>query len=439
MTGISGLIIFLLAIILAIVIGTKLKVNIGIVAFLFAFLIGTMLMGKTIAEVLSYFPTSLFYTLMVVSYFYGYASENGAFTSLSKWMIYALRKRLKLLPLFIYLVSFVVAATGAGAGPTPAIMAPVAFALAEQVGFSPVSAVLAVNLGVLSGGIQTWTSTGVLFSGMAEAYVGREAAIAAGWGYGFILLIIPAIFYLFVYLYYQRKTVIKYTVLDKPEPLDKRQKHSLMVIGLMLLFIIPPGFADIFFNIPQLSWFTSRFDIKVLCLIGIIINSALGLGDSRKVVKDHIPWATIVMVCGMTTMIGLVAETGVADIMGSWLGNNVHSSLILPFIIIISGLLSFITGGAAEIFALVMPMFVSLSEASGISLAALSIALYAGCGSTGMSPFSQGGAMALSGCKDEAVREKVWPRQCIASVLFMLFYAALAFTGIFEFAAGLFG
>ena len=57
MTGISGLIIFLLAIILAIVIGTKLKVNIGIVAFLFAFLIGTMLMGKTIAEVLSYFPT----------------------------------------------------------------------------------------------------------------------------------------------------------------------------------------------------------------------------------------------------------------------------------------------------------------------------------------------------------------------------------------------
>ncbi|MDE6281306.1 MAG: hypothetical protein K2M15_05890, partial [Oscillospiraceae bacterium] len=68
MTPTTGMLVFLAAIVLAVVIGTKTKCNIGIAALGMAFLIGTMLMGKSISEVIGYFPYGLLFTLMIVTF-----------------------------------------------------------------------------------------------------------------------------------------------------------------------------------------------------------------------------------------------------------------------------------------------------------------------------------------------------------------------------------
>ena len=438
MTGTSGLFIFLAAIVLAIVLGTKTRCNLGIAGLSFAFLIGLLLMGKTAAGVISYFPTPLFFTMMIVSFFYGYAAENQSLKVLSKWMIYICRKKLHILPLFLYLVTFVIAATGAGAGATPVIMAPIAFSLAEQIGFHPVVAVLSVNLGALGGGIQAWTSSGAMFCGIAQTYLGSSAAEAAGWSYGVVLLVAPAVFFFLVFLWYQRDTKIVEVELSKPELLNPEQKRTIWVITLIMVAVIAPVLVNALFDLPAAKWFSSRFDIKVLCTFGIVLNAALQNGNTQKVIREYIPWTTILMVCGMATMISLIVETGVADLMGSWLGANLPPVLVIPLIILTSGLLSFVTTGPAVIFPLFMPMFAVLSDASGISVVALTTALFAGAGSTGMSPFSQGGAVALAGCKNDAVREKLWPKQVQYSLLFLGFYVLIGFTGFFRFAAGLF-
>lgn len=438
MTGTSGLFVFLAAIFLSIVLGTKTRCNLGIAGLSFAFLIGLVLMGKTAMEVVAYFPTSLFFTMMIVSFFYGYAAENQSLKVLSKWMIYLCRARLHILPLVLYLVTFVISATGAGAGATPVIMAPVAFSLAEQIGFSPVVAVLSVNLGALGGGIQAWTSSGAMFHGIAETYLGGSVADAAGWSYGFVLLFAPAVFFLLVYLWYQRNTSIMEVELSKPEPLGLKQKRTIWIIVLIMVLVIAPVSADALFDLPAAKWFSSKFDIKVLCTFGIVLNSALENGNTQKVIREYIPWTTIIMVCGMATMISMIVETGVADLMGSWLGASLPAVFVIPLIILVSGLLSFVTTGPAVIFPLFMPMFAVLSETSGISVVALTTALFAGAGATGMSPFSQGGAVALAGCKNDAVREKLWPKQVQYSLMFLGFYVLSGFTGFFGFAASLF-
>lgn len=61
-----------------------------------------------------------------------------------------------------------------------------------------------------------------------------------------------------------------------------------------------------------------------------------------------------------------------------------------------------------------------------------------GTGATGMSPFSQGGAMAITGCKDEAVRESLWSKQLLFAFLFLLFYIVCGFLGVFNLIAGIF-
>lgn len=438
MTGTSGLFIFLAAIFLSIILGTKTRCNLGIAGLSFAFLIGLLLMEKTAAEVVGYFPTTLFFTMMIVSFFYGYAAENQSLKVLSKWMIYICRAKLQILPLVLYLVTFVISATGAGAGATPVIMAPIAFSLAEQIGFSPVVAVLSVNLGALGGGIQAWTSSGAMFHGIAETYLGMHAADAAGWSYGFVLLWVPAVFFLLVYLWYQRNTNMAVVELSKPESLDSEQKRTIWVIVLVMVLVIAPVLVNVLLDFPAAKWFSSKFDIKVLCTLGIVLNSALRNGNTQRVIREYIPWTTIIMVCGMATMISMIVETGVADMVGSWLGTNLKPSFVIPLITLASGLLSFVTTGPAVIFPLFMPMFAVLSEASGISVVALTTALFAGAGSTGMSPFSQGGAVALAGCRNEVVREKLWPRQVQYSLMFLAFYVLIGFTGFFQFAANLF-
>lgn len=55
-----------------------------------------------------------------------------------------------------------------------------------------------------------------------------------------------------------------------------------------------------------------------------------------------------------------------------------------------------------------------------------------------MSPFSQGGAMAITGCKDEAVRESLWSKQLLFAFLFLLFYIVCGFLGVFNLIAGIF-
>lgn len=438
MNATNALMIFLFAIIAAVFIGTKIKCNIGIVGICFAFIIGTMVMGKTIAEVINYFPTSLLFMMMIVTFFYGFAASNGSIRSISDRLIYASRQHMSILPVILYFSVFIVSTIGAGAGAAPVIMSPIAFGLSAEIGFSPVLAVLAVSLGSLAGGIQAWTSSGVMFKGIAEPTLGDAVASSTSWAYGITLFVIPTVFFILIYLFYNRKNKIKNVEVKKPEPLSKIQKQTLALIAIVMILVIVPVFANMFFPNPATKWFASKFDIKVLCALGILACCALKLGNPNEIIKNNIPWSTIIMVCGMSTMINMAVETGIADLMGSWLGTNIPTFCIIPMVILLGGLLSFVTTGPAVIFPLFIPMFPALSQATGLSIIALTAALFAGTGATGMSPFSQGGAMAITGCKDEQVRESLWSKQILFAFLFLAFYILCGFLGFFDLVASLF-
>ena len=440
MSASTALIVFVIAIVAAVYLGQKLKCNIGVIGISFAFLMGTMLMNKSIAQVVNYFPTSLLFTMMIVTFFYGFAAQNGAVKAISSRMIYAFRNHVALLPVALYFSVFFVATLGAGAGAAPVIMSPIAFQLAAEVGFSPVLAVISLSVGALAGGIQPWTSSGVLFAGIVQNTFDESVAASAMWTYGVTLMVIPTIFYLCVWLFYSRtqKVTLK-NAIAKPEPLNDVQKKTLTLIGIMMALIIIPVFANMFLPNPATKWFASKFDIKVLCALGIVACCAMKLANPNEVIKHNIPWGTIIMVCGMSTMINLAVETGIADLMGGWLGSNLPTIFVIPVLVLLAGLLSFITTGPAVIFPLFIPMFPALSAATGIPVLALIAAVFAGTGATGMSPFSQGGAMAITGCKDEKVRESLWSKQIIFAAVFLCFYIVFGFCGFFTMIANIFG
>ena len=163
-----------------------------------------------------------------------------------------------------------------------------------------------------------------------------------------------------------------------------------------------------------------------------MICSALNLAKTADVVKNKIPWTTIIMICGMSTLIGLAVDMGVADAIGGWMSGSVPTFLIAPMFVLLSGLLSFVTTGPAVIFPLFIPMLPAIAAATGLSPAGLTIAIFAGTGATGLSPFSQGGSMALIGCKDDEMREKLLPKQFACAIAFLSVYMVAALLGWFN-------
>lgn len=270
-----------------------------------------------------------------------------------------------------------------------------------------------------------------MFNGIAANTLPEAQANVASWGYGFTLMFACTLFYLVMYLILKGYQV-KETNIAKPEPFNGQQKVTLTIIAVMMVLIIVPVFCNMFLPNPATKWFSQKFDIQVLSVIGIVICSALGLAKSNDVIKTKIPWSTIIMICGMSTLIGLAVKMGVIDVIGAWLGGNIPRFLVLPVICLLAGILSFVTTGPAVIFPLFIPMFPALSEATGISMAAMTIALFAGTGATGLSPFSQGGSMALIGCKDDEVREKLLPKQFACAFAFLCFYLVLGLVGWFK-------
>ena len=128
----------LIAIVVAILIGWKFKVNAGIIGMGFAFLIQVLFVeGGKVSTVIGYWPTSIVFYLVAIALFFNYATNNGTMNLLAKNLLYKMNGNAKLIPLVISVVCALVAFLGAGAS-TPAIIGPLAFSIGLTAGIHPI-------------------------------------------------------------------------------------------------------------------------------------------------------------------------------------------------------------------------------------------------------------------------------------------------------------
>ena len=188
-------IIFFGGILLALVLGTRLKINIGLAAAAVAFPVGILAGGMSAGAVVSLFPTTLFFNFLVATFLFGFAGSNGALKALAEHLLYACRNTGWLLGLLFFLVTAVIAAMGAG-GSAPFFLSAICFSIALQAGINPLLASLAVWMGSMVGGSVPWTSGFATSVGQLEIYFSPEDARSYAAGY----YIWKAVFYTVLYL-----------------------------------------------------------------------------------------------------------------------------------------------------------------------------------------------------------------------------------------------
>lgn len=422
MTATVGLIVFMLAIVISIILGTKLKMNIGMVALAFTFLIGVTLSGLSGRSVSGLFPTNIFVTQLVATFFYGFASLNGAFNGIADRIIYRTKKVKGALPFVVLLCTILLSMMGAGAEATPVIMSPIAFMLAAEAGFHPILASLAVWVGSVCTIGATWTPGGAVAYSIWSPHLGEEAADATSLYIMLLLIAIGFITMLVVDFIYRKD--LKEIEMEEPAPFTPIQKRSLMIVVIALLLMLIPAVLEALAPNPVTKWISTHITVQVVCLVGSLIFVIMGLADPKEVFSKKIPWNSLITLAGMGTLVALAGELGIVDAIGGWIGDSVPAKFMPLMLVLVAGLLSYVVAASSVIYPLFAPMVPALAAASGLSPILIAVSIMLGANISSFSPVSTGGSMAMLGASEEQ-RDIVMTGQFRFAMYFLIIFVAI--------------
>ena len=423
------------AIVAAVALGYTTKINIGLFAIAFAYLIGCFGMGLSPSEVIGMWPLKIFFIIFSVCLFYSFATVNGTLEKLAEHLIYHCRKVPQLLPFAVFFTATVIAAMGAGYYTVLAFMAPITLLLCQRTGMSLIVGGMAVNYGALSGANFMSSQSGIIFRGlMTNAGLSDNDAFINAFGIFLSTLIIPLlVISVFVFLTREGRAM-KASVFDASEPtaLNREQKITLWLTLAMMVIVLAAPIAHI--AVPDnsaIAFINSKMDIGLIASIFSVIALLLKLGDERKAMAS-VPWGTLIMICGVGMLISVAIKAGTIDVLASWIGGSIPPILVPVVFGVVAAFMSLFSSTLGVVTPALFPMVLPIAQALGLEPMVLFIAIVVGAQATSISPFSSGGSLILGSCTSEQSRASLFP-QLLFKAAPIGFVAALVFNVLLTF------
>lgn len=386
----------LMALAVSIGLGYKTKINIGFFTIVFAYLIGCFGMGLKPSEVIELWPVKIFFIILSVTLFYNFALANGALEKLASHLLYKCRKFPQFLPLAIFFAATIIAGLGAGFYTVLAFMAPITLLLCKKTNMNMIIGGMAANYGALAGANFMTSQSGIIFRSLMEnTGISSQTAFSYSSGIFVLTLIIP-IAVLGIYTLWNRKSNSIVIEDQKPEPFDKKQKHSIFLIVLMMsIVLIFPILHLVFPDVKTISFLNSKIDIAFLAITFSLISLLMKLADEKKVIA-LVPWGTLIMICGVGMLIALGVKLGIITTLSEWLANNVPVWVIPVLLCLISAIMSVFSSTLGVVAPTLFPIVPALALSSGLNPLVLFICIVVGAQSTAISPFSSGGSLIMA-------------------------------------------
>lgn len=405
----------LLALIAAIVVSCVSRANVGVLAMAFAWLIGTYSAGWRAEQIVAGFPVSLFLTLVGVTLLFALAEVNHTLEQLAGRLVRLAGGRRSAVPLILFVVAGALSSVGPGAVSTTALLAPLAMAIGTRFGLPAVIVALMVANGANAGNLSPISAVGVIAnSRMAEAGIGPYPGKVWFANFAAHLLVALAALYIF-----RREpsahSEIVLTSAPQPPAMTRAQWLTSAVIGAWVVGVV--GFG--------LSVGLAAFGAAALLV-------TLGAADEASAFK-RVPWAVIVMVSGVSVLIGLLEKTGGMDLFAALLAAIANGSTINGTIAFVTGLISSWSSTSGVVLPAFLPTVPSLVDRlGGGDPLAVSLSINVGSSMVDVSPLSTIGALVVAAVTDPTAARRLF-RQLMIWGLSMAVVAAIlcqAFAGV---------
>lgn len=366
----------LLALLTAIVVSFASRLNVGILAIPLAWAVG-LYAGRGADAVLSGFPASLFVTLAGVTLLFALAESNGTIGNLAARLTRAAGGRARLLPAIVFAVACVISTCGPGAIPATALVAPLAFAMAPPAVVPPFLTALMVANGANAGNLSPLSAVGIIANTrMQEAGLGGHEWKV--WAANFFAHVLVAGVAYVVLARSMRKDTAAATA-DAPAVLNRSNWLTIAIVAAWVVAVVafsaPIGLA--------------AFAASALLVVVRAANESEAL--------QRMPWAAIMMVCGVTMLVTTADRVG-----GLQLFTSLLATLASPQTL--NGVIAFVTGAissASSTSGVVLPTFLPtapglVQQVGGGDPLAVALSINVGSSLVDVSPLSTIGAICVA-------------------------------------------
>jgi len=164
------------------------------------------------------------------------------------------------------------------------------------------------------------------------------------------------------------------------QTLDRHQITTLVVIVVLILGVV-------FF----------KFNIGMAAFAGAVLLALLRAADDGEAIK-RMPWSTIIMVCGVTVLIGLLEKTGGMKIFTDLLSSIATQQTVVPELAVIIGVVSAYSSTSGVVLPAFLPtvpgLVANLGSSNALGIAStMNIAGHL----VDVSPLSTIGALCIAG------------------------------------------
>jgi len=369
------------ALLVAIVLSCFTRLNVGVVAVAFAWLVGVFIGGMSLNDVLAGFPVQLFLTLAGVTLLFTQAQLNGTLDKLAHQAVRACRGNTGVIPISFFLLGLGIGSLGPGNIATAAMLAPMGMAVAARARIPAFLMALMVGYGAGASSLSPFAPAGIIVNGIMD----RIGLSGYEWRTYWTNALAHTVIAITGYLVFGGWRLFRseYTGTTEQSTADHRfTARNWVTLAVVLGVVVAVLFAGA--------------NIGMAGFVGAATLAAMRVADHEQAIR-RMPWAVIVMVSGVTVLISMLEKTGGLDLFTAMLARTANANTATGAVAFVTGIISVYSSTSGVVLPAFLPTIPGLVERlGGGDPLALAASMNVGAHLVDISPLSTVGAMCLA-------------------------------------------
>lgn len=376
------------------VIGTLRPINLGVLALVATFIVGSLVGGATARELTSGFPVDLFVLLTGVTYLFGVAARNGTIVRLVDIAADVVRGRRALVPWMVFVLAALPAMAGAIGSAGVALLAPIAMRLAERCSLDRRMVGLMVVHGAAAGNFSPLNVLGAI---VLDAMTTRGLAMSAPTLFIGNLAYNVTLGFVIVAVFGGGRSRqndvarLEPQAVERPRPVQRFSLDQVSTLAAIAgVAVLSLGF---------------QFSIGLTALAAGAILQALFPRSSIGAERE-IAWTVVLLVCGVVTYVNALERHGTVAAVGTGIA-GLGSPLLVALLLCGVGAVTSAFASSAGILGALVPLAAPLMAQGTIGATGLVVALALSATVVDAAPFSTVGALIVANASEDE-REHVY-------------------------------
>ncbi|QSE80423.1 SLC13 family permease [Rhodococcus koreensis] len=401
---------------------TVLPVNMGALGFVAAFFVGTLSLHMGSDDIIAGFPSSLFLTLVGITYLFAIAQNNGTVDLMVRGAVRLVRGRVALIPWVMFGITAVLTAIGALGPAAVAIVAPIALGFAARYKINALLMGMMVVHGAQAGGFSPISIYGVTVNDIASKAGLTNSPLTLFLG----SLLFNAAIGVLLFVFLGGRDLIGRSVHDDGvedtagtgaggsgggAPTTGGDAGS---GGATATKVRPaqtlagsPARPGVTFDqgltlvgLAALAVFSLILDLDVgFISMTVAVVLALASPKAQKGAIAQISWSTVLLIGGVLTFVGVLQEAGTVEYVGNAVASLGMPLLVALLLCYIGAIVSAFASSTA-ILGATIPLAVPFLLAGEVGAVGVIVALAISSTIVDVSPFSTNGALVLANAQN---------------------------------------